>query len=112
MYFFNVTQPGTNMTAYLNSEHGKRFPVNNTLSSVSTLGLDFTPVQTLPKFASLLSSSLPECSFNQDLEGQYVPVTDYYQNPFNITPMGFLYINDDCRGWGRFDKVNTTNVML
>lgn len=106
MYYLNITKPGTNRSAYMNSEIGKRFAVNNSFSYQNmnelTTIISYNALMSAPSAYEHLNGSLS--TYNQSI---YSPV---YPNPFNITSVNFTDIQTYCQGFEGQNPANLTNI--
>jgi hypothetical protein len=111
MFFLNVTEPGKNMTAPIESHIGKRFAVNNSLSyagygkhsaalvalamvSTSPNGLIDIPV-------SYLNGSLMPSAYNST-----------HVNPHGIISSNYTVADEVCTNFFIDDWANSTNIQV
>jgi hypothetical protein len=105
MYFFNISKPGTNRTAYLNSKLGERWSVNTTTfdyqSKDQLLFTDYTQLfDGIPSGFVFLNGSLSISNYT----------FTSYKNPFNISTYNYTNIGPLCSGEFGGDKANMTNL--
>ncbi|KAK5247498.1 hypothetical protein LTR40_011868, partial [Exophiala xenobiotica] len=106
MYFFNISKPNTNRTAYLTSQVGQRFPINTTYSVATKDELLFT------SFASLFTGIPSGFDWgNGTLEVYNTSFgPQYWNNPWNITSENYTDIGTLCTGAMTGDLANMTNL--
>lgn len=107
-YFFNVTKPGERK-AYMDSEVGKLFPVNNSFTSASLNEIALTR-----EFDTLASTTIPY-GWN-GLDGS-LNISNYpstWPNPFNVSTANFTTVPEWCEGFGYKlgGKANMTNIQV
>lgn len=106
MYYLNITKPGTNRTAYMNSELGHRFPANNSFIISEKDRLAFG------SFSSLFSG-IPS-AFEYSNGSLSVSNSSYYDspypNPFNMTTLNWTDVSPMCTGSMTGDYANMTNL--
>ena len=107
-YFLNVTKP-EERAAYMDSEVGKLFPVNNSFTITSLNQIALTR-----RYAILASGVIP---FGENhLNGTFSlkNYTQFWPNPFSISTENFTYVAERCDGFG-YDldgKANITNIQV
>jgi hypothetical protein len=111
MFFLNVTEPGKNMTAPIESYIGKRFAVNNSLSNagygeISVALAAITMVSTNP-------NGLIDIPYEHS-NGNLTPFTyDFiYANPHEIRDENYTITKKLCTGFLRDDWINSTNIQV
>ena len=106
MYFFNISKPFTNRTAYLTSRFDQRYPVNTTAYALSSKD------ELLFGYYSDLFGGIPTGYY--ELNGSFyvsdLHKGDYWSNPFNITSANYSDIGHICAGAYGGDKANMTNI--
>lgn len=102
MAYFNVTNPNPHAFSYVNSENGKRFPLN----PESWNGLHYIDALTTSTlWSDLLGVSYP-LSNNTSAEHSRQP------NPFNVQSSNFTDIALICNGAGGQDLANISNIAV
>ncbi|KAK5120014.1 hypothetical protein LTR85_007090 [Meristemomyces frigidus] len=117
MFFFNLTAPHSNSSAYLDFELGKTFAMNNTISNTMLQVLSLLTVGANP-FESLVS--VPQAQFDWDNATYDVTNTSTNSifgvssapNPFGLTDQNYTFINDVCMGSMSDDFANSTNIQV
>ena len=107
MYYFNVSKPYTNRTAYLTSELGQRFPVNNSYDVTNKDQLDFGAFDSL--FDSL-PSAFEWSNGTLDVFNNSYLGPPYWPNPWNVTSANYTDIESSCTGSLEGDFANMTNI--
>lgn len=109
MLLMNVTRPSPNAFAYLNSERGKRFQVDDgfgsSLGSASSVRVD-TLYSGIVSPESNAKSNTTSTITNQTIQD------GYYDNPFNITYLNYTDISLLCHGAGGKDLANSSNIFV
>lgn len=106
MYYLNVTKPGTNRTAYMNSKLGQRFPANN------SFGVEYKDKLVFAEFNDLITgipsgyenSNGTITVFNSTYDDLYWP------NPFNMTTNNWTDVAPTCTAAMSGDFANLTNL--
>ena len=111
MYYFNISKPYTNRTAYLDSHVGRRFPVNTTTFTVTSkdqlLFSNFYHVfDGIPNGYLMANGTL-----NVAPPDNYLG-PPYWSNPWNINTWNYTDIGTTCSGAFGGDKANMTNLDL
>ncbi|KAJ9612288.1 hypothetical protein H2200_003885 [Cladophialophora chaetospira] len=109
MYYFNISKPFTNRTAYLHSKLGERYPVNT-----SSYGLSSKDELLFGKFGYLFdgiptTDYMPNGSFYLSADNYTGP---YWSNPWNISSTNYSDIALTCAGAYGGDKANMTNIDI
>ncbi|KIX05251.1 uncharacterized protein Z518_06123 [Rhinocladiella mackenziei CBS 650.93] len=107
MYYLNVTKPDTNRSAYMNSEIGHRFPVNN---SFTTLSKDQLAFEDFDGLISGIPSAFEFSNGSLEIFNSSFSETPYYPNPWNITTVNYTDIQPFCTGAMGGDYANMTNI--
>lgn len=107
MYYLNVTKPGTNRTAYMNSELGQRFAANNSFTVSEKDRLAFGSFSDL---FSGIPSAFEYSNGTLDIYNNSYAGTPYYSNPFNMTTVNWTDIASLCTGSLNGDYANITNL--
>ncbi len=106
MYFFNISKPYTNRTAYLASKFDQRYPVNT-----SSYGLASKDELLFGYYANLFDS-IPTSYY--EINGSFyfsdLYAGNYWSNPFNIGSQNYSDIGHTCAGAYGGDKANMTNI--
>jgi hypothetical protein len=111
MFFLNVTEPGKNMTAPIESYIGKRFAVNNSLSNAG-YGENSVALAAL----AMVSTS-PNGLINipdEYLDGNLSSFTydSIYANPHGIRDNNYTITKELCAGFLRDDWINSTDIQV
>ena len=108
MYYFNISKPYTNRTAYLTSRLGQRFPVNT--SSFGVLNKDqlqfgnfYDLFDGIPSGYLMSNGSL--YTSNSSYGGP-----PYWSNPWNMTTYNYSDVSPLCTGALGGDDANMTNL--
>lgn len=108
MYYLNITKPGTNRTAYMNSKLGQRFPANNSFDVSHKDRLAFTTfsglISGIPSGYTLSNGSLytSNSSYNDP----------FWTNPFNMTTYNWTDVSPTCTAAMAGDYANITNLAV
>lgn len=110
----NVTRPAPNSFAYLNSELGKRFPLDFGYSSTSAgpvgIALDLSFTNLVNPFTNTLrTTNSTSISANGTTTST---TTGRYANPFGITLTNYSDIGLLCQGSGGTDWANSSNIQV
>lgn len=113
MFFFNITQPGTNFSAPFNSHVGKQFAINNSLSG-SGYTEDSASLMALTMLDIGAGFGLIDIPF-RDPNGSLMSSAysgSIYDNPYNIGNDNFTVAKDICVSAFIDDRVNLTNIQV
>jgi len=111
MFFLNITEPGKNMTAPIESYIGKRFAVNNSLSNAG-YGENSVALAALAMIGTSPNGLIDVPDEYQN--GNITPITQgsAYANPHGIGNDNYTIIEEVCTGFSRNDLVNSTNIQV
>lgn len=108
MYFFNISKPDTNRTAYLTSHFDQRFPVNT--SSFGYATKDQLLFGTWNNIFSNIPSGYLWPNGTVDISNYSYGGPPYWSNPWNISSLNYSDIGSLCTGSLGGDKANMTNI--
>ena len=103
MLILNVTRPSPNAFAYLNSEVGKRFPLNGGQNTGSAADSVYA--------SGIFSTLLNPSGFATNYSINDAPGSNY-SNPFHITSGNYTDIGVLCEGAGGQDFANSSNIHV
>jgi hypothetical protein len=111
MFFLNVTEPGKNMTAPIESYVGKKFAVNNSLSNAG-YGENSVALAALA-MVSISPNGLINIPYDyQNGNLAPSPYDSVYANPHKIKDNNYTITEEVCAGFIRDDWVNSTNIQV
>ena len=103
-YYFNISKPFTNRTAYLNSHLGQRFPVNTSFYNYAS-----KDELMFGSFNNLIDG-IPTGYYQADGSFYFMDSYQggYWSNPWNMSTQNYSDIGPTCTGAYGGDKANMT----